>query len=314
MLSNSNSRERKPSWLKIKLPTGEGYKKVHQVVKQHGLHTICSSGMCPNIAECWGNGTATFMILGDVCTRSCGFCATTTGKPMAADALEPKRVAQSVKLMGLKHCVITSVTRDDLADGGALHWHNTIAEVVSQNPTTKVEVLIPDFDGKKELIDIVLQANPNIVAHNLETVERLTSSVRSRAKYHLSLSVVEHIAQKGFIAKSGIMLGLGETKEEVLKTMDDLLAVGCKAITIGQYLQPRTDNLSVKSYIVPEQFEEFRQIALQKGFAFAESGPLVRSSYHAEEAIKNGQTQAPSEKEKNNNINANRNLPKSWTS
>lgn len=314
MSSNSNSRERKPSWLKIKLPSGEGYKKVNHVVRKHGLHTICASGMCPNIAECWGNGTATFMILGDVCTRSCGFCATTTGKPMAPDALEPNRVAQSVKLMGLNHCVITSVTRDDLSDGGAQHWHDTIAEVLLQNPNTKVEVLIPDFDGKKELIDIVLQANPHIVAHNLETVERLTPSVRSRAKYHLSLSVVGHIAQKGFIAKSGIMLGLSEAREEVLKTMDDLLSVGCKAITIGQYLQPRTGNLSVEGYITPEQFEEYRQIALQKGFAFAESGPLVRSSYHAEEAIKNGQSKAPYEKEKNDNINANRNLPKSWTS
>jgi lipoic acid synthetase len=314
MSSNSNSRERKPSWLKIKLPSGEGYKKVNQVVRKHGLHTICASGMCPNIAECWGNGTATFMILGDVCTRSCGFCATTTGKPTAPDALEPNRVAQSVKLMGLNHCVITSVTRDDLSDGGAQHWHDTIAEVLLQNPNTKVEVLIPDFDGKKELIDIVLQANPHIVAHNLETVERLTPSVRSRAKYHVSLSVVGHIAQKGFIAKSGIMLGLSEAREEVLKTMDDLLSVGCKAITIGQYLQPRTGNLSVEGYITPEQFEEYRQIALQKGFAFAESGPLVRSSYHAEEAIKNGQSKAPYEKEKNDNINANRNLPKSWTS
>lgn len=314
MTSNSNNRERKPSWLKIKLPTGDGYSRVNRVVKEHGLHTICSSGMCPNIAECWGNGTATFMILGDVCTRACRFCATTTGKPVAPDSKEPERVAQSVKLMGLNHCVITSVTRDDLADGGAKHWQNTISEVRKQNPKTKVEVLIPDFDGKTELIDIVLQANPHIVAHNIETVERLTPYVRSRAKYSLSLSVVGHIAQRGFIAKSGVMLGLGESKEEVLQAMDDLLAVGCKAITLGQYLQPRTDNISVEGYISPEQFEEYRVIALQKGFTFAESGPLVRSSYHAEEAIKNGQSTAQSEKEKNDNINANSNLPKSWSS
>ncbi len=314
MSSDSNSRERKPNWLKIKLPTGEGYTRVNRVVKKHSLHTICSSGMCPNIAECWGNGTATFMILGDVCTRSCRFCATSTGKPLPPDAREPERVAQSVKLMGLKHCVITSVTRDDLHDGGSQHWANTIAEVRLQNPNTKVEVLIPDFDGNSNLIDIVLQSNPHIVAHNLETVERLTPTVRSRAKYRLSLSVVDHIASKGFIAKSGIMLGLGETKEEVLQTMDDLLSVGCKAITIGQYLQPRNENLPVNGYITPEQFEEYRVIALQKGFTFAESGPLVRSSYHAEEAVKKNGSSSSHSQEKNNIINANHNLPKSWTS
>lgn len=314
MSSKSNSKERKPGWLKIKLPTGEGYTRVNRVVKEHGLHTICSSGMCPNIAECWGNGTATFMILGDICTRSCRFCATASGRPLPTDPNEPARVACSVKLMGLKHCVITSVTRDDLPDGGSRHWAATIAEVRLQNPDTKVEILIPDFDGNTGLIDTVLESNPHIVAHNLETVERLTPAVRSRARYRVSLSVVEHIARKGFIAKSGIMLGLGETREEVLQTMDDLLAVGCKAITIGQYLQPRTYNLPVTRYIPPEQFEEYRIIALQKGFAFAESGPLVRSSYHAEEAVMKNGCASPHSQEKNNSINANHNLPKPWTS
>lgn len=278
--------QRKPSWLKIKLPTGEGYTRVSRVVKEHGLHTICSSGMCPNIGECWGNGTATFMILGDICTRSCKFCATATGKPLPPNPAEPKKLAKSVQLMGLKHCVITSVTRDDLPDGGAQHWHDTITEVRKQNPETKIEVLIPDFDGNKTLIDIVLKAKPDIVAHNIETVERLTPSVRSRAKYRVSLSTVGHIASRGFLAKSGLMVGLGETEQEVIMAMDDLLAVGCKAITIGQYLRPRTENLNVESYVSPEQFEKYKSIALEKGFEFVESGPLVRSSYHAEEASK----------------------------
>jgi len=286
MKVNEKVHQRKPAWLKIKLPTGEGYNRVSRVVKEHGLHTICSSGMCPNIGECWGNGTATFMILGDICTRSCKFCATTTGKPEAPNPDEPKQLAKSVKLMGLKHCVITSVTRDDLADGGAQHWHNTIVEVRKQNPETKIEVLIPDFDGNKSLIDIVLNSKPDIVAHNVETVERLTPSVRSRAKYKVSLSVVEHIAQKGYIAKSGLMVGLGETEQEVIKSLDDLIAVSCKTITIGQYLRPRSENLEVESYVSPEQFDKYKTIALEKGFEFVESGPLVRSSYHAEEASK----------------------------
>lgn len=226
------------------------------------------------------------MILGDICTRSCRFCATSTGKPELPNPEEPKRIAESVKLMGLKYCVITSVTRDDLPDGGAQHWYNTILEVRKQNPDTKVEVLIPDFDGNKSLIDIVLKANPDIVAHNIETVERLTPNVRSRAKYRVSLSTVGHIASRGFLAKSGLMLGLGETEQEVIQSMDDLLAVGCRAITIGQYLRPRNENLNVESYINPEQFEKYKTIALEKGFEFVESGPLVRSSYHAEEASK----------------------------
>ena len=278
--------ERKPSWLKIKLPSGEEYAKVNKVVKEHGLHTICSSGMCPNIGECWGNGTATFMILGDICTRSCHFCATASGKPAPADPNEPKRVAESVRLMKLKHCVITSVTRDDLPDEGAQIWHDTIAEVKRVNPHTKVEVLIPDFNNNQQLLDIVLAANPDIVAHNLETVERLTPSVRSRARYSKSLSVIAYIAQKGYLAKSGLMVGLGENSSEVEQALDDLARVGCKAVTIGQYLQPRVDNLSVKEYVTPEMFEQYKRAAIHKGIKFVESGPLVRSSYHAEEAAK----------------------------
>ena len=277
---------RKPSWLKIKLPTGEGYSNVSKIVKENKLHTICSSGMCPNIGECWGNGTATFMILGDVCTRACGFCATLTGKPQPTNPSEPIKVARSVKLMNLQHCVITSVTRDDLPDEGALHWYETILEIRRQNPETRIEVLIPDFSGKLDLLDIFLNSHPDIVGHNLETVERLTPLVRTKANYKTSLKVLEHIAHKGFIAKSGLMLGLGETREEVIKVLDDLISVGCKFITIGQYLQPRTQNLKVERYIEPSEFEFYQKTAIEKGFIFAECGPLVRSSYHAEKANK----------------------------
>ena len=278
--------ERKPSWLKIKLPTGEGYTRVSRVVKEHGLHTICSSGMCPNIGECWGNGTATFMILGEICSRACRFCATASGKPLPPNDAEPAKVAESVKLMRLRHCVITSVTRDDLPDEGAQHWHDTITEVRRQNPNTKVEVLIPDFNGNTQLLDVVLKANPDIVAHNLETVERLTPSVRSRATYQKSLSVIAHIAKNGYLAKSGIMVGLGETQQEVEKALSDLAAVGCRAVTIGQYLQPRGNNLPVVEYVTPEVFDIFKAKARELGFKFVESGPLVRSSYHAEESAK----------------------------
>lgn len=280
--------ERKPSWLKIKLPTGEGYTRVSRVVKEHGLHTICSSGMCPNIGECWGKGTATFMILGDICTRACKFCATTTGKPLPPNPEEPARVAESVRLMKLSHCVITSVTRDDLPDQGAQHWHDTIVEVRRQNHDTKIEVLIPDFNGNTNLLDIVLQSNPEIVAHNLETVERLTPSVRSRASYTKSLTVIAHIAKNGYLAKSGIMVGLGEEESEVEQALTDLVNAGCNAITIGQYLQPRGNNLPVSKFIEPAVFEKYKSIALAKGFRFVESGPLVRSSYHAEESVKQG--------------------------
>lgn len=279
---------RKPSWLKIKLPGGEGYTKVSSIVKNHKLHTICSSGMCPNIGECWGNGTATFMILGDICTRSCKFCATTTGKPLPPDPLEPFNVAMSVKLMELKHCVITSVDRDDLPDQGAKHWHDTVIEIKKENPKTRIEVLIPDFSGRFDLLDIFLESKPHVVGHNLETVERLTPLVRTKASYKTSLGVIEHINNTGHIAKSGIMLGIGETKEEVLQTLDDLVAAGCKYITLGQYLQPRNGNLKVERYVEPAEFLFYKEKALEKGFLFAESGPLVRSSYHAEKAHLDG--------------------------
>lgn len=285
-----NRTERKPSWLKIKLPSGEGYANVNRMVKKHGLHTICSSGMCPNIAECWGNGTATFMILGDICTRACRFCATTTGVPTKLNPNEPNRIAESVKIMGLNHCVITSVTRDDLTDGGAQHWHDTVKEVKKQNPKTKVEVLIPDFNGNTEQIDTVLKSNPDIVAHNLETVKRLAPAVRSRATYENSLKVIGYVAKNDYLSKSGIMVGLGESFQEVVQVMDDLIGVGCKAITIGQYLQPRSENAPVSEYVTPEVFEKYKVLAMQKGFKFVESGPLVRSSYHAEESFKHGAT------------------------
>ncbi|HCT31449.1 MAG TPA: lipoyl synthase [Bacteroidales bacterium] len=281
---------RKPSWLKIKLPGGEGYTRVSNIVKTHKLHTICGSGMCPNIGECWGNGTATFMILGDICTRSCKFCATATGKPLPPDPQEPTNVAKSVKLMELKHCVITSVDRDDLLDEGAAHWRETVNEIKKQNPKTRIEVLIPDFSGKIDLLDIFLESKPHVVGHNLETIERLTPMVRSKAKYRTSLNVIEHIAKSGHNAKSGIMVGIGETKEEVLQTLDDLIAAGCKYITIGQYLQPRNGNLKVERYVEPSEFLFYREEALKKGFLFAESGPLVRSSYHAEQAHLHGQS------------------------
>ncbi|MEJ5317926.1 MAG: lipoyl synthase [Tenuifilum sp.] len=276
--------ERKPEWLKIKLPGGEGYAQVNSIVKKHGLHTICSSGMCPNIGECWGNGVATLMILGDICTRSCKFCATATGKPLPPDPNEPTKVARTVSLMGLSYCVITSVDRDDLPDHGAGHWRSTVMEIRRVNPNTTIEVLIPDFDGRPELIDLFLESEPDVVGHNLETVERLTPLVRTKASYRRSLKVLEHIAKRGFRAKSGIMLGLGETRDEVIQTLDDLLAVGCRMVTIGQYLQPRPTNLPVQRYVTPAEFEEYKQIALAKGFDFAESGPLVRSSYHADKA------------------------------
>lgn len=278
------SEGRKPSWLKIKLPGGKGYAEVSSIVKKHNLHTICGSGMCPNIAECWGNRVATFMILGDICTRSCKFCATATGRPLPVDAEEPNNVANSVKLMGLKYCVITSVDRDDLPDLGAQAWFKTVETIREQNPNTTIEVLIPDFDGRADIIDIFIASKPDIVGHNLETVERLSNQVRSRANYKTSLKTLQYIASKGLRTKSGIMLGLGETRDEILQVMDDLLAVDCRMITLGQYLQPRPANISVERYISPDEFNEYREIALSKGFDFAESGPLVRSSYHADKA------------------------------
>jgi len=277
--------KRKPEWLKIKLAKGDEFLKVKEIVSKNQLHTICQSGDCPNMGECWSKGTATFMILGDICTRNCKFCNVTTGKPLPPDTEEPVKIANSIKLMQLKHCVITSVDRDDLEDFGASHWAETINKIKEINPLTTIEVLIPDFQGNTTLIQKVINAKPDIISHNLETVERLTPLVRSKARYHLSLKVLKYISDAGLKAKSGIMLGLGETEEEILKTMDDLIEAGCSIITIGQYLQPSRLNYPVADYITPEKFEEYRKIALSKGFIYAESAPLVRSSYHAENQI-----------------------------
>ncbi len=283
MSDSSPDRPRLPRWMKMNLPKGETYSKVKNLVSQHHLNTICTSGNCPNIGECWNRGTATFMILGDICTRNCKFCGVTTGKPLPVDGDEPQRVAKSIQLMQLKHAVITSVDRDDLADLGVGVWVETIRAVKQLNPVTKLEVLIPDFQGRKELIIQVAEAKPEVISHNLETVERLTPKIRSAAKYRRSLEVIATIAEKGAVPKSGIMLGLGETEPEVLQAMDDLLQAGCKVMTIGQYLAPSKEHLPVVAYIHPEQFEKYRTIGLEKGFSFVESSPLVRSSYRAEQ-------------------------------
>ena len=273
-----NSR-RKPEWLKIKLPKGQLSVDVLNIVREHHLHTICTSGMCPNQGECWGCGTATFMICGDVCTRGCKFCNVKTGKPAPLDPSEPYNIANSVKLLKLKHAVITSVDRDDLDDLGAAHWVKVIEAVKKENPEVTMEVLIPDFQGRKELIG-------RVIAARLETVRRLTNAIRSRATYDMSLEVVRQVSESGVVSKSGIMLGLGETRAEILQTMDDLRSVGCRVMTIGQYLQPTASNVEVKEYVTPEVFDEYRRIGLEKGFTHVESGPLVRSSYHAEKHVR----------------------------
>jgi lipoic acid synthetase len=279
------ARVPKPKWLRVKLPTGESFRKVRSLVDEHKLHTICESGSCPNMGECWGEGTATFMILGNICTRSCGFCAVATGRPDAADPFEPARVAKSIKLMQVKHAVITSVDRDDLADGGSEIWFETVAAVRRISPGTTMETLIPDFAGKWENLQRIIDASPEIVSHNLETVRRLTKEVRIQAKYDRSLEVLRRLAQAGMRTKSGVMLGLGESETEVLETMDDLISVGVDILTLGQYLQPTTKHLPVKEFITPEKFAEYKEIGLKKGFRYVESGPLVRSSYHAEKHI-----------------------------
>ena len=281
----NNHSIRKPEWLKIKIPAGKEYVQVKDIVNRHKLHTICTSGRCPNIADCWGRGTATFMILGDICTRSCKFCATKTGVPAPLDPAEPLNVAKSIKLMRLKHCVITSVDRDDLPDCGATHWAETIRQVKKLNPETTLEVLIPDFLGKSHLIQTIIDTGVEVISHNLETVRRLTPKIRSAAKYDRSLEVIKQMANSGLVAKSGIMVGLGETNDEVLQTMDDLLAVGCSVMTIGQYLQPTKRHLPVAEYVHPEQFEKWKEAGLRKGFRFVESYPLVRSSYRAERHV-----------------------------
>jgi lipoic acid synthetase len=275
----------KPKWLRVKLPTGENYKKVRGLVDQHKLHTICESGNCPNMGECWGEGTATFMILGNICTRSCGFCAVATGRPLAADPQEPERVAESIKLMGVKHAVITSVDRDDLPDGGSEIWFNTVQAVRRVSPGTTMETLIPDFGGKWENMQRIIDAAPEVVSHNLETVRRLTKQVRIQAKYDRSLEALLRLKQGGMRSKSGVMLGLGETEQETLETIDDLASVGVDILTLGQYLQPTPKHLPVAAFITPEKFAEYKTYALSKGFRYVESGPLVRSSYHAEKHL-----------------------------
>jgi lipoyl synthase len=276
---------KKPDWLRVKLPTGENYIKVRGIVSKHKLNTICESGNCPNMGECWGVGTATFMILGNICTRSCGFCAVATGKPNPADWDEPKRIAESVKLMNVKHCVITSVDRDDLKDGGSIIWAETIKEIRALSPETKFECLIPDFAGKWDNLQRIIDVKPDIVSHNIETVRRLTAQVRIQAKYDRSLEVLKRLDEAGVKTKSGIMLGLGETEKEIFETIDDLAFVKCDVITMGQYLQPTPKHLPVDRFVHPDDFKKYKDYALNKGFKFVESGPLVRSSYHAEKHI-----------------------------
>ncbi len=276
---------KKPKWLKVKLPTGQAFKNVRGITKSHNLHTICESGNCPNMGECWGEGTATFMILGNICTRSCGFCNVMTGRPLAVDASEPKKVARSIKLMKVKHAVITSVDRDDLKDGGASIWVETINEIRKENPHTTMETLIPDFKGRLKDIQPIIDVAPEVVSHNVETVRRLTKKVRIQAKYDRSLDTLRFLYEGGVKTKSGIMLGLGETEDEVIETMQDLRCVGVQIITIGQYLQPTKKHLPVLEYVTPEQFDKYKVIGLSLGFKHVESSPLVRSSYHAEKHI-----------------------------
>ncbi len=279
------SKIKKPDWLRVKLPTGKEYAEVRKLVSEHKLHTICESGNCPNMGECWGAGTATFMILGNICTRSCGFCAVATGRPKAVEVDEPTRVAESVKLMKVKHCVITSVDRDDLKDGGSVIWEQTVKAIREMSPGTTMETLIPDFQGKWENLQRIIDVAPEIVSHNLETVRRLTKEVRIQAKYDRSLEVLKRLKEGGLKTKSGVMLGLGETEQEVCETMDDLRSVQVDILTLGQYLQPTFKHLPVKEFIHPDTFAKYKEIALSKGFRYVESGPLVRSSYHAEKHL-----------------------------
>lgn len=279
-------RRRLPRWLKMQRASGETYSAVKHIVVENHLHTICTSGNCPNIGECWNRGTATFMILGDICTRSCKFCATITGRPLPPDQDEPVRLAESIKAMGLKHCVVTSVDRDDLPDGGASFWARTILKIKEVNPEITMETLIPDFDANTNLIQMIIDAGPEVLSHNIETVRRLTPVIRTKAKYDRSLDVIRYISGKGKTAKSGFMLGLGETEDEIIQTITDLRSSGCSILTIGQYLKPGPDYMDVTDYITPEKFEEYRTIALRLGFSFVESSPLVRSSFHAENHVR----------------------------
>lgn len=281
-------KPKKPDWLRVKLPIGESYKNVRNLVDTHKLHTICESGNCPNMGECWGAGTATFMILGNICTRSCGFCAVATGRPTELDWDEPQRVAEAIYLMKVKHAVITSVDRDELKDGGSIIWYNTINAVKQLTPNTTLETLIPDFKGEKENIQRIIDAAPEVVSHNIETVERLTRQVRIQAKYWRSMEVLKTLKEGGMRTKSGIMLGLGETKNEVIQTLKDLHNVGIDVVTIGQYLQPTKKHLPVQRFVHPDEFAELRDIGYELGIDYVESGPLVRSSYHSERHVFSG--------------------------
>ena len=278
-------QHRRPEWLKAKIPGGEQYTRLRSIVDTHALHTVCQEARCPNMGECWNGGTATFMILGDVCTRSCGFCAVKTGKPIELDADEPRRVAEAVKLLGLRHAVITSVNRDELSDGGARIFAETIRQVRSLNPETRIEVLIPDFKGEEFALNIVLDALPDILNHNTETVPRLYHRVRPQAQYPRTLELLDRAKHRGFVTKTGLMLGLGETPEEVIEVMRDLSKIHCDVLTLGQYLQPTKEHLAVERFVHPDEFAMLKQTGLQLGFAYVESGPLVRSSYHAERHV-----------------------------
>ncbi|MEI6585034.1 MAG: lipoyl synthase [Sediminibacterium sp.] len=284
-IDNTVSKIQKPNWLRVKLPIGESYKHVRGLVDTHKLNTICESGNCPNMGECWGEGTATFMILGNICTRSCGFCAVATGRPEPVDWDEPQRVSEAIHLMKVKHAVITSVDRDELKDGGSIIWYNTIKAVKVLNPTTTLETLIPDFRGINDQIQRIIDAAPEVVSHNMETVERMTRQVRIQAKYRRSLDVLKTLKLGGMRTKTGLMLGLGETKDEVIQTMKDLVAVGTDVLTLGQYLQPTKKHLPVERFVHPDEFAELREIGYNIGFDYLESGPLVRSSYHSEKHV-----------------------------
>jgi len=279
---------RLPVWLKMQRARGENYSRVKHLVENNHLHTICTSGNCPNIGECWNAGNATFMILGDICTRACKFCATTTGKPFPPDLDEPQRIAEAIKILNLKHCVITSVDRDDLPDSGSAFWADTIRSIKRTNPGTTIETLIPDFDGKPDYIQKIIDEDPDIVTHNIETVRRLTPLIRTKARYETSLNVLRYISDKGKICKSGFMLGLGETEPEIYRTINDLKETGCRILTVGQYLKPGLNHMEPVSYIPPEKFEDFRKFALTLGFDYVECHPLVRSSFHSEKQVKIG--------------------------
>lgn len=285
-MSETKTVYRLPKWMKVPLPKGVNYTKVKNLITEHELHTICSSGNCPNRGECWNAGTASFMIMGDKCTRNCRFCDVHNLVPDSLDWEEPARLADTIRTLELKHCVLTSVTRDDLPDGGARFWATTIKMVKLRNPDTTMEVLIPDFNGEPDLVQQVIEAKPEVISHNLETVKRLTPTVRNNAYYERSLQVIRIIADSGIVSKSGIMLGLGERQEEVEQSMRDLRDAGCKVLTIGQYLQPASHLKKVEEFVDPEVFEHYRKLGLELGFSHVESHPLVRSSYHAEKHVK----------------------------